>query len=214
VVLGAFRSSGQKCTATSRLIVEAPVADELVEEIARRASALVVGDPLADGTQMGPLVSESALRTVLEGVATAVGQGARPLAGGGGRLDGDLAEGWFAPPTVLELPSTELGLWREELFGPVLGVVRAEDAAAAFALAGDSAYGLSAAVFTDDLTRAMAAVDDLDVGVLHVNSETAGADPHVPFGGARHSGYGPKEQGRASREFFTHSTTVYLRGGR
>lgn len=88
----------------------------------------------------------------------------------------------------------------------------ADDANTAFALANDSAYGLSAAVFTNDLARALEAVDDLYVGVLHVNSETA-ADPHVPFGGAKHSGYGPKEQGRASREFFTHATTVYLRGG-
>lgn len=214
VLLGAFRSTGQKCTATSRLIVEAPIADEFVAEVARRTSGLVVGDPLAEGTQMGPLVSENALQAVLNGVAAATAQGARLLAGGAQRLDGDLSEGWFAPPTVLELPSADMDLWREELFGPVLGVLRADDAATAFAHAGDSSYGLSAAVFTNDLDRALAAVDDMDVGVLHVNSETAGADPHVPFGGARGSGYGPKEQGRASREFFTQTTTVYLRGGR
>lgn len=213
VLLGAFRSTGQKCTATSRLIVEAAVADEFVDEVARRATALVVGDPLAEGTQMGPLVSDAALRTVLDGVGAALGQGARLLAGGTARLDGDLAQGWFAAPTVLELASTDADLWREELFGPVLGVVRADSAEAAFALAADSAYGLSAAVFTNDLGRALTAVDELDVGILHVNSETAGADPHVPFGGAKGSGYGPKEQGRASREFFTHTTTVYLRGG-
>jgi acyl-CoA reductase-like NAD-dependent aldehyde dehydrogenase len=218
VLLGAFRSTGQKCTATSRLIVEAAVADELIAEVAHRATALVVGDPLAEGTQMGPLVSDAALRTVLDGVGAALGQGARLLAGGADRLDRDrlgrdLAQGWFAAPTVLELASTDTDLWREELFGPVLGVVRADSAEAAFALAADSAYGLSAAVFTNDLGRALAAVDELDVGILHVNSETAGADPHVPFGGAKGSGYGPKEQGRASREFFTHTTTVYLRGG-
>jgi aldehyde dehydrogenase (NAD+) len=223
VLLGAFRSTGQKCTATSRLIVEAAVADEFVDEVARRATALVVGDPLAEGSQMGPLVSDAALRTVLDGVGAALGQGARLLAGGADRIDPDrlgpdrlgtdLAQGWFAAPTVLELASTDADLWREELFGPVLGVIRADSAEAAFALAADSAYGLSAAVFTNDLGRALTAVDELDVGILHVNSETAGADPHVPFGGARSSGYGPKEQGRASREFFTHTTTVYLRGG-
>jgi aldehyde dehydrogenase (NAD+) len=82
-----------------------------------------------------------------------------------------------------------------------------------FALANDSEFGLSAALFTQDLTRVLQAVDQVDVGVLHINSESAGADPHVPFGGAKRSGLGPKEQGRSAREFFTHTTTVYLRGG-
>jgi aldehyde dehydrogenase (NAD+) len=104
-------------------------------------------------------------------------------------------------------------IWSEELFGPVLTARRAADADEAFALANDSEFGLSAAVFTQDLTRALAAVEHVDVGVLHINSESAGADPHVPFGGAKKSGLGPKEQGTAAREFFTHTTTVYLRGG-
>lgn len=212
VLLGAFRSSGQKCTATSRLVVDERVADGFVAEVARRADALVLGDPLADGVQMGPLVTAAAARTVTEGVAAAVAQGARPVTTRDERPGGELADGHFVPPAVLELPSTGLTLWREELFGPVLAVVRAAGTAEALALAADSDYGLSAAVFTADLGTALHAVDTLDVGVLHVNSETAGADPHVPFGGARHSGYGPKEQGRASREFFTHTTTVYLRG--
>ena len=95
----------------------------------------------------------------------------------------------------------------------MLAVRRAEDADAAFAMAYDSEFGLSAAIFTQDLTRVMEAMECIDVGVLHVNSESAGADPHVPFGGAKKSGLGPKEQGGAAREFFTHTTTVYLRGG-
>ncbi|MGE3287286.1 MAG: aldehyde dehydrogenase family protein [Pseudonocardia sp.] len=212
VLLGAFRSSGQKCTATSRLVVDARVADGFVAEVARRADALAVGDPLADGVQLGPLVTAAAARTVTAGVAAAVAQGAQPVTVRDERPGGELAGGYFVPPAVLELPSTDLALWREELFGPVLAVVRAAGTAEAFALAADTDYGLSAAVFTTDLGAALEAVETLDVGVLHVNSETAGADPHVPFGGARHSGYGPKEQGRASREFFTHTTTVYLRG--
>ena len=100
------------------------------------------------------------------------------------------------------------------LFGPVLAVQRAATTADAFRLANEGEFGLSAALFTQDLTSALAGVDDLDVGILHVNSESSGADPHVPFGGAKRSGYGPKEQGDAAREFFTHTTTVYLRGGR
>jgi acyl-CoA reductase-like NAD-dependent aldehyde dehydrogenase len=213
VLLGAFRSTGQKCTATSRLIVQQGIAGEFLEEFSRQAHSLVVGDAVAPTTQMGPVVSASALKTIQEGVDTALRQGATPLAGGSRYADGELAEGYFVPPTVLELPSTDLEVWREELFGPVVSVVRAADAREAFALANDSAFGLSAAIFTNDLARALESVDEIDVGMLHVNSETAGADPHVPFGGAKQSGYGPKEQGRASREFFTHTTTVYLRGG-
>ena len=214
VLLGAFRSSGQKCTATSRLIVTDDVADEFVGELVARIGKWTVGNPLDEHVHMGPVVDAAARTSIQAGVDEAVRQGARVLCGGRPYEDGALAAGFYVPPTVLELPGTGLDVWREELFGPVLAVCRAADAEAAFALADDSDYGLSAAVFTQDLTRALGALEDLDVGILHINSESAGADPHVPFGGAKKSGYGPKEQGRAAREFFTHTTTVYLRGGR
>jgi aldehyde dehydrogenase (NAD+) len=136
------------------------------------------------------------------------------LTGGTPYSEGPLAEGYFIPPTVVELNGQAADVWTDELFGPVLAVKRAADADTAFRLANDSEFGLSAAVFTQDLTRALQAVEQIDVGVLHVNSESAGADPHVPFGGAKKSGLGPKEQGGAAREFFAHTTTVYLRGGR
>ncbi len=145
-------------------------------------------------------------------IGAATAQGAAVLTGGGPYRDGPLAEGYFIAPTVVEL-TQPADIWAEELFGPVLAVRRATDADEAFELANDSEFGLSAAVFTQDLTRVLQAVEHVDVGVLHVNSESAGADPHVPFGGAKKSGLGPKEQGGAAREFFTHTTTVYLRGG-
>ncbi|NKX49390.1 aldehyde dehydrogenase family protein, partial [Arthrobacter deserti] len=150
--------------------------------------------------------------------AASVQQGANVVAGGGDTGDGGygggmLAEGAFVAPTVLEVSGGTNPCWREEFFGPVLTVRRAASAGEAFALANDSEFGLSAAVFTRDIARALEAVDELDVGILHINSESAGAGPHVPFGGAKESGYGPKEQGTAAREFFTHTTTVYLRGG-
>ena len=104
-------------------------------------------------------------------------------------------------------------IMREETFGPALPVAAFDADDDAVKLANDSEFGLSAAVFTQDLTRALQAVEHIDVGVLHINSESAGADPHVPFGGAKKSGLGPTEQGGAAREFFTHTTTVYLRGG-
>ena len=214
VMLGAFRSTGQKCTATSRLIVAEAIADEFLATLAERANTLAIGDPADPTVQMGPVVNDGARKSISDGIDTALSQGARLIAGGQKYDDGDLASGYFIPPTILELPADqELDVWREELFGPVLAVRRAATVEQAFELANDSEFGLSAALFTQDVTRALDAIDDLDVGILHVNSESAGADPHVPFGGAKKSGYGPKEQGAAAKEFFTHTTTVYLRGG-
>ncbi|MGW6173730.1 aldehyde dehydrogenase family protein [Arthrobacter sp. NPDC055138] len=214
VMLGAFRSTGQKCTATSRLVVAESIADEFLAMLKERVESLVVGDPTDPAVQMGPVVNGGARKSILEGLATARAQGASVVAEGTMSDDGDLATGYFVPPTILELPAgRELDVWREELFGPVLSVRRAVSVEQAFELANDGEYGLSAALFTQDLTRALEGMEDLDVGILHVNSETAGADPHVPFGGAKKSGYGPKEQGAAAKDFFTHTTTVYLRGG-
>lgn len=214
VMLGAFRSTGQKCTATSRLIVTTGIAEQFLGELLDRVAALRVGDPTDDTTQMGPVISDSARTSITSGINTATRQGATVLAGGVPYPDGPLADGYFVAPTVVDVGSAPVELWTDELFGPVLAVRRADTADEAFALANDSEFGLSAAVFTQDLTRALQAVDRIDVGVLHINSESAGADPHVPFGGAKKSGLGPKEQGGAAREFFTHTTTVYLRGGR
>ena len=212
VMLGAFRSSGQKCTATSRLILADGIADRFLAALARRADTLAVGDPTDDRTQMGPVISDAAQASITAALDTAKSQGAAVLAGGGKYSDGPLSEGFFVAPTIVELTDSA-DIWAEELFGPVLAVRRAKDSDEAFALANDCEFGLSAAVFTQDLTRALQAMECIDVGVLHVNSESAGADPHVPFGGAKKSGLGPKEQGPAARDFFTHSTTVYLRGG-
>ncbi|MGV0990735.1 MAG: aldehyde dehydrogenase family protein [Mycobacterium sp.] len=213
VMLGAFRSTGQKCTATSRLILTDKIADKFLATLVQRAEALTVGDPIDDTIQMGPVVSGSAQSSITTGIDTAKSQGAAILAGGGRYSDGPLSQGYFVAPTVVEL-TRPADIWTEELFGPVLAVRRAADAEQAFALANDSEFGLSAAVFTQDLTRTLQAMQSIDVGVLHINSESAGADPHVPFGGAKRSGLGPKEQGSAAREFFTHTTTVYLRGGK
>lgn len=163
---------------------------------------------------MGPVITGAAQRNIYGDLGTAMAQDAEVLAGGEPYFKGLLAEGFFfVAPTLVEL-TAPADIWSEELFGPVLTARRATDADEAFALANDSEFGLSAAVFfTQDLTRALHAVEHIDVGgVLHINSESAGADPHVPFGGAKKSGLGPpKEQGTAAREFFTHTTTVYLR---
>ena len=179
------------------------------------AARSIVGDPTDDATQMGPVVNDSALKSISAGIDTAAAQGATVLAGGQPYTDAPLAGGYFVAPTDRRTadgsPPTS---GPRNCSGPSSRCDGPPTPSEAFALANDSEFGLSAAVFTQDLTRALQAVEHIDVGVLHINSESAGADPHVPFGGAKKSGLGPKEQGGAAREFFTHTTTVYLRGGR
>ncbi len=213
VVAGAFRSTGQKCTATSRVTVTEPVADEFLRRLCDHVAALQVGDPVDDAVQMGPLVSGSARDGVLAAVDAGTRRPGVALLAGGNTYDDERAAGAFLAPTLLELTGDD-PLWRDEVFGPVLTVRRVPDDRAALELVNDSVYGLSAAVFTDNLRAVTEAIETLDVGVLHINSETAGAEPHVPFGGNKHSGFGPKEQGRAAREFFTTTTTVYLKPSR
>jgi acyl-CoA reductase-like NAD-dependent aldehyde dehydrogenase len=216
VLFAAFRSTGQKCTATSRLILDEAIADEFLRRLDARLSTWITGDPTDPAVHMGPVINDAAAEKIRAGIRLSIEQGAVLRAGDG---DGSTPpNAAFVPPTVLELPSDQAlassnHAWIEEFFGPVLSVRRVADAAAAFELANDSDLGLSASIFTQDVTRVLDAIDEIEVGILHVNSESAGADPHVPFGGAKKSGYGPKEQGGAARDFFTSTTTVYLRGG-
>ncbi|WP_404289348.1 aldehyde dehydrogenase family protein [Glutamicibacter arilaitensis] len=211
VLFGAFRSSGQKCTATSRLILDDSIADEFLEKLTSRLAIWVTGDPLDPAVHMGPVIDSKSAISVKAGVEKAKSEGATVI------FEGQVpANGNYVAPTVLGIPNDAQGLkntaWREEFFAPVLSVLRVFGTDAAFEAAEDSEFGLSLALFTRDLATVISAQERLDVGILHVNSESAGADPHVPFGGAKASGYGPKEQGAAARDFYTHTTTVYLRG--
>jgi len=211
IVEGAMSSTGQKCTATSRLIVTEQIADELLKEVAERLQRLRVGNGLDPLVDIGPVVSASSRDSIFESIEGAVNQGATILAGASRYSDGILAQGYFVPPTLLELADTNLPIWHEEVFGPVLVVQRAKDVYDALRLANDSKFGLSGAVFTNDFRWISLMMEKFNVGVLHVNSETTGAEPHVPFGGVKASGTGPKEQGRAARDFFTYEKTIYLR---
>jgi len=211
VLFGAFRSTGQKCTATSRLILDEAIADEFLDKLTVRLDQWVTGDPLDPSVHMGPLVDAKSAKSAALGVAQALEQGATL------HYRGQAPETpSFLAPTILELPAGEAGrancAWRDEFFAPILSVQRVKGPQEAFEAAEDSEFGLSLALFTSNLALALEAQQTLDVGILHVNSESAGADPHVPFGGAKASGYGPKEQGAAAREFYTHTTTTYLRG--
>ena len=208
VARGAFLSAGQKCTATSRVIVEAAVLQPFQERLAALAETWKLGDPLEADTRVGPLVSADQLQSVTDYLDVARQEGGRALAGGS-RPD-HLGDGYYIKPTVLTDVGPESRVVREEIFGPVAAVLSAGSYDEAVALANDTRYGLCASVFTNDLTRALRFADDLHAGVVKINQESAGLEFHVPFGGMQESSSGSREQGKAAREFFTQWKTVYM----
>jgi len=208
VARGAFLSAGQKCTATSRVIVHDAVLGPFQERLAALATSWKLGDPLESDTRVGPLVSADQLQTVNGYLEIARHEGARVLAGGGGAED--LGDGYYVRPTVLSEVSPDSRVVREEIFGPVAALLPASSYSDAIRLANDTRYGLSASVFTNDLSRAFRFADEIHAGVVKVNQESAGVEFHVPFGGMQESSSGSREQGKAAREFFTQWKTVYV----
>lgn len=207
ITRSAMWSTGQRCTATSRAIVVEEVYDEVVERLVVAGSALKVGDPLDEGSDVGPTASRSQFETVTEYLDVARTEGLECVLGG---TAGAPEDGYFVAPTIYVGVDPASRIATEEIFGPVVAVIRARDAEHAFALANDTEYGLSASVFTTDLSSALRATRELEAGVVHVNGESAGAEPHVPFGGAKASSTGGREQGKAAAEFFTEIKTIYF----
>ena len=210
LVTGAMWSTGQKCTATSRAIVDRRIADQMTEQLRTRIGALVVGDPMDAATQIGPVVEAKAAERIVGDIERGRSEGAQVLVGGGRLSDNGRGKGHFVAPTLFGGvdPSSHLG--QEELFGPVLGVIAVDGYDEAVAVANQVKFGLSASIFTRDLGRAMQFARDIQAGIVHVNSETPGAEPQVPFGGFKGSSSYSREQGKAAREFFTQVKTVYI----
>ncbi len=206
-VSGAMKSTGQKCTATSRVIVEAPLLEDFTAAIIERVGALRIGPGIDPGTYMGPLVSEERRKAVLDYVQIGQGEGAQLLAGGDTGTNGS---GFFVTPTVFGRVTPEMRIAQEEIFGPVVGIMSAPDLSAAIRIANDVAFGLSASIVTRDIKAAFEFVRSVEAGIVHVNSETAGAEPHVAFGGMKESSSYSREQGRAAMDFFTQTRTVYF----
>ena len=206
VAKGAFLSAGQKCTATSRVIVERAVFAEFAERLGALAEAWQVGDPLDGTTVVGPLASEQQLAKVTSYLDLARLEQARVIAGG----DRVSRPGFFVEPTVLADVGIASALAREEIFGPVAVLLGADSYADAVALANGTPYGLTAALFTRDLGRALAFTREIRAGVVKINQESAGLEFQVPFGGMGSSSNGSREQGKAARDFFTQWKTVYL----
>jgi acyl-CoA reductase-like NAD-dependent aldehyde dehydrogenase len=206
-VNGAFFAAGQRCTATSRIIVEARIADELIAAIRKRVASLKIGDPRDPATQIGPLAAPRQKALISRQVAQLESGGLRPLFGGSAQ---QLEHCFYAPTLFDRLPADSV-FAQEEIFGPVAGVFHADDFDAAIALLNSSPFALSAGICTRSLLHAEQFKRRARAGMLMVNLPTAGVDYHAPFGGSGASSYGPREQGRAARTFYTTSRTIYQR---
>jgi acyl-CoA reductase-like NAD-dependent aldehyde dehydrogenase len=202
---GAFWSAGQKCTATRRILVQDAVYDEFRERFLARVAAGKVGDPADPEVEVGPVVNEGALVDIFAAIERARAEGGTVLTGGE-RTDDD---GYLVVPTVFEGLADDAELSCEEIFGPVTSLYRFSTLDEAIQRANAVRFGLSAAIFTRDLHAVQRFTGEIGAGIIHVNSQTAGADVHVPFGGIKGSGWGPHEQGRAAIDFYTEMVTVY-----
>jgi acyl-CoA reductase-like NAD-dependent aldehyde dehydrogenase len=207
---GAFASTGQRCTATSRVIVEEAVADAFVERLIARAKTLRVGNGLTAGVDMGPAVDKGQLETDLRYIAIGQEEGARLACGGNQLGDGDHQHGYFVEPTVFDHVKSDMRVAQEEIFGPVVSVIRVKDFDAALEAANASRYGLSSAIFTRDSVNVFRFVDGIEAGIVHINSGTPGGEAQLPFGGSKATGVGPREQGTTAIEFFTEIKSVYV----
>jgi len=208
---GAFGGTGQKCTASSRLIVHDAVHDAFVDKLVAATTALEVGHALEDGTQIGPVVSEGQLAENLDYVALARREGGEILCGGE-RLE-MAHDGYYMAPCVVAGTGNDWQINREEMFAPIACVIRAGSYEEALSLSNDTHFGLTAGIMTQSLARAADFRRRAETGVVMVNLATAGTDYHVPFGGRGDSSYGPREQGQYAVDFFTSTKTAYIAAG-
>jgi aldehyde dehydrogenase (NAD+) len=210
-ISGAFRSTGQKCTATSRAFVQRGIYDAFKDKLVRRIRELAIGDGMEPGVWMGPCASEQQMRSVLDAIRLAKEEGAEVVCGGD-RLTGEPhGEGLFVAPTVFEGVRPEMALAQEEIFGPVLALIPYDDLADAIRMANGVRYGLSASIFTRDIGAMLSFVDEIEAGLVRINAETAGVELQAPFGGMKASSSHSREQGQAAVEFFTEVKTVFVK---
>ena len=207
---GGFGTSGQRCTAASRVVVHEKVYGAFLERFVARARALRVGDGLDPGTQMGPVVSEGQLETVMRYVTIGIDEGARLMCGGHRLTAGAHAKGFFHEPTVFADVTPSMRIAQEEIFGPVVSVIPCRSFDEAVAIGNGVPYGLSASIYTQDINRAFAAMRDMDTGIFYVNAPTIGAEVHLPFGGTKATGNGHREAGTAALDVFSEWKSVYV----
>ena len=209
-LFGAFASTGQRCTATSRVIIEEKVADQWVAMLVERAKKFAVGDGFEAGVEMGPSVDESQMNMVLRYIE--IGKKEAELKCGGERLRGPKYDkGWFVAPTVFDHVRADSAIAQDEIFGPVLSVIRVKNFDEALEAANSVRFGLTSAIYTTDSNKIFEFIDKIETGMTHVNSPTVGGEAHVPFGGTKGTSVGPKEVGRSALDFYTE---IYKRRNR
>src|ERR1700691_5237724 len=207
---GAFGTTGQRCTATSRIIVQKGVYHKFVDHFVARAKKIKGGNGPDETVEMGPAVNEKQLNTDLSYIEIGKNEGAK-LVTGGNRLDkGELQHGWFLEPTVFIDVDPKMRIAQEEIFGPVVAIIPCEDLDDAIAIANDIEYGLSSSLYTKDVNKAFAAVRDLETGITYINAPTIGAEVHLPFGGTKATGNGHREGGIGAVDFYTEWKSVYV----
>lgn len=209
-ILGGFGSTGQRCTAASRVIVEDSIADRFTKMFLERMEKLRVGDGLDPQIDMGPSVDESQMKTVLNYIDIGKSEGARLQKGGHRLKGGSYDKGFFIEPTLFDQVTRDMRIAQEEIFGPVVSILRAKDFDEALEIANSVKFGLSASLYTQDFSKIMRFTEASDVGKVHINSSTIGGEAQAPFGGTKATGIGPREQGVEVFEFYTEIKTVYM----
>ena len=207
---GGFGTTGQRCTAASRVVVHESVYKTFLEEFVARARALRVGDGLDPKTEMGPSVSEGQLQTVIKYVDIGLKEGAKLACGGHALTTGPYARGFFHEPTIFADVAPSMRIAQEEIFGPVVSVIPCRSFEEAVAIGNGVQYGLSASIYTRDMNRAFSAMRDMDTGIFYVNAPTIGAEVHLPFGGTKATGNGHREAGTAALDVFSEWKSVYV----
>lgn len=210
-ISGGLRSTGQKCTATSRVIVQSEVYEAFKMKLLKKIEAIRVGPGLDAETWMGPCASENQFHTVLSYIAKGVEEGGTLLCGGAKAQGQGLEAGFFIEPTVFEDISSSMTIAQEEIFGPVLALIKVDSFEEAIRIANDVKFGLSASVFTRDISKMLTFMHDIDAGLVRINAESAGVELQAPFGGMKQSSSGSREQGQAAIEFYTDIKTVFIK---
>ncbi|CUS76810.1 aldehyde dehydrogenase (NAD+) [Candidatus Kryptonium thompsonii] len=210
VLWGAFGTSGQRCTATSRLILHEAIYDQFIEMLVERVKKLKVGNGLDESTEMGPIINEAQLNKIHQYVEIGKQEGAKLLIGGHRLTGGEYDKGWFYAPTIFVDVHPKMRIAQEEIFGPVLCVIKVKSFEEAIEVLNDSSYGLSSSVYTRDVNKAFKAIRDIQAGITYINAPTIGAETHLPFGGVKQTGNGHREGGWTVFDFFTEIKTVYI----